>query len=209
MELSLNNRTGAANFSVSKLIGSFLKRLLYLAVNTVTVDDFGFCGSLKKSLKSPEKVTRFVTDSLTCLWSLSCRIEPSFSCQTHGLTFDPRILWEVHFKLGDYKVRRSRGYKTSALFLRTEQLVWGVKAHNAVFVFSKCGAVHYGQTSPLWTSFQTSCSLLRGHCKPEQQREPSICRINHKYFGNLSQTWLKFKKNYIIYYGNSKLNLCF
>ena len=79
---------------------------------------------------------------------LMSQFQPSFSCGTDGLTSDSRILWYPEEFMVDSMTARCPGVGADMLCL----------------VSSKRAAVHYDQTSPLWSG------LSKGHCS----RSPAL-----------------------------------
>lgn len=111
----------------------------------------------------------FVVDSLLCLGTLSCcmnQTSSSFSCRADGLAFDSRM--SCHCKTSPNQ-HVSTSVLDSCYCIR-------------LLVFTKCGAVHYGQTAPnrdlsksqkfccrLWTFTFTLILFFFSHC----------CTFNH------------------------------
>lgn len=92
----------------------------------------------------------------------------NFTCWTDSLTFNSTILWLWSLWSTHCKEHRSSGCNTSSNTPHPPLSPhhWCKVLGLVYLVFSKCGAMHYGQTSILWchvwrTLFQKYCGLFR------------------------------------------------
>ena len=113
-----------------------------------------------------------VVDLLLCFRSLyGCmtQIHSGFSCQTDGIMFDSRTLcytWLTHLlQAFPGPVAAKPGQIITPP--PSSRLVLGVSAVMLCLVFTKHGAVHYDQRSPLRSH------LYKGHCS----RDPVACSL--------------------------------
>ncbi len=96
------------------------------------------------------------------LGSLSCcmtQFWPCYSCHKDGLTFDSGILWYTEGFMVDSVTVRDPGpvatkkAQTHQPFTSMLEFWYEMFVLISFLAFTKCGAVHYCQTSPLWTFF--------------------------------------------------------